>query len=89
MPGSIHACSDITFNFANMSSPMQASSGHEIPCSLAAFRTLFTGRLWMIILEETLMREIQEQMGWNSDEMAIDDILKVEVGNQEVVVHRK
>ena len=35
------------------------------------------------------MREIQEQMGWNSDEMAIDDILKVEVGNQEVVVHRK
>ena len=35
------------------------------------------------------MREIQEQMGWNSDEMAIDDILKVEVGNHEVVVHRK
>ena len=41
------------------------------------------------IREETLMQEIQEQMGWNSDEMAIDDILKVEVGNQEVVVHRK
>ena len=41
------------------------------------------------IREEALMREIQEQMGWNSDEMAIDDILKVEVGNQEVVVHRK
>ena len=29
------------------------------------------------IREEALMREIQEQMGWNSDEMAIDDILKV------------
>ena len=41
------------------------------------------------IREEALMREIQEQMRWNSDEMAIDDILKVEVGNQEVVVHRK
>ena len=41
------------------------------------------------IREEALMREIQEQMGWNSDEMAIDNILKVEVGNQEVVVQRK
>ena len=41
------------------------------------------------IREEALMREIQKQMGWNSDEMAIDDILKVEVGNQEVVVQRK
>ena len=41
------------------------------------------------IREEALMREIQEQMGWNSDEMAIDDLLKVEVGNQEVVAQRK
>ena len=41
------------------------------------------------IREEALIREIQEQMGWNSDEMAIDDILKVEVGNQEVIVQRK
>ena len=35
------------------------------------------------------MQGIQEQMGWELDEMAIDDILKVEVRNQEVVVHRK
>lgn len=41
------------------------------------------------IREEALMREIQEQMGWNSDEMAIGNSLKVEVGNQEVVVQRK
>lgn len=41
------------------------------------------------IWEEALMREIQERLGWNSDEMAIDDILKVEVGNQEVIDQRK
>ena len=41
------------------------------------------------IREEALLQEIREQMRLKSDEMAIDDILKVEVGNQEVVVHRK